>query len=194
MRRDTSRRPRGPSKPCSGPATIVVESGGEWINPETGEVENKVHLHWRLKKPAFGIDELAQLYEARSLAAQLVGADPTAKSIVHPMRWPGSWHRKKTPRLARIETLEEDAEIDLGEALEKLREAAGAAGLAPVKAPGGVAGDRREAAYPSMIGHALSAIPNGTDPAGARLGLLEQDRHDDLGLGRWLGGRAAGVP
>jgi hypothetical protein len=28
-----------------GPATVVVESGGEWINPETNEPEPKLHLH-----------------------------------------------------------------------------------------------------------------------------------------------------
>ena len=32
-----------------GTATVVVESGGEWINPVTGEIEPKVHLHWRLE-------------------------------------------------------------------------------------------------------------------------------------------------
>jgi hypothetical protein len=31
-----------------GPATIEVASGGEWPNPETGELEPKLHLHWRL--------------------------------------------------------------------------------------------------------------------------------------------------
>ena len=35
---------------------IVVESGGEWANPETGELEPKLHLHWRLQKPARGDD------------------------------------------------------------------------------------------------------------------------------------------
>ena len=33
-----------------GPATAVVESGGDWMNPATGEIEPKVHLHWRLKR------------------------------------------------------------------------------------------------------------------------------------------------
>ena len=88
-----------------GPATVVVESGGEWTNPETGEIEPKVHLHWRLKKPAATVEELAMLYEARALAATLVGGDRTNISIVHPMRWPGSWHCKKTPKLARIAAL-----------------------------------------------------------------------------------------
>ena len=55
-----------------GPATIVVESGGEWADPDTGEIENKTHLHWRLKTPAGTVDELALLYEARTLATELV--------------------------------------------------------------------------------------------------------------------------
>ncbi|MBV8617098.1 MAG: hypothetical protein JOY66_25435 [Acetobacteraceae bacterium] len=33
-----------------GTATVVVESGGVWANPETGEVRNKKHLHWRLSE------------------------------------------------------------------------------------------------------------------------------------------------
>ena len=103
-----------------GAATIVVESGGEWINGETGEIEPKVHLHWRLKKPAATVEELAMLYEARSLAAKLVGGDASNISIVHPIRWPGSWHRKKTPRLAKIAALSDDTEIDLEEALDAL--------------------------------------------------------------------------
>ena len=30
-----------------GPPTVVVASGGVWIDPESGEVEKKLHLHWR---------------------------------------------------------------------------------------------------------------------------------------------------
>src|SRR5690349_13097153 len=39
-----------------GPATLVVESGGQWTDPDTGEVQNKLHLYWRLKPPATGDD------------------------------------------------------------------------------------------------------------------------------------------
>jgi hypothetical protein len=117
---------RGKLEALLGPATVVVESGGEWTNPETGEIEPKVHLHWRLKKPAAEAEELALLYEARSLAATLVGADRSNISIVHPIRWPGSWHRKRAPKLARIVALAEDVEIELAEAVARLREAVGA--------------------------------------------------------------------
>ena len=34
-----------------GPATVAVASGGEWINPATGEITPKLHLHWRLNEP-----------------------------------------------------------------------------------------------------------------------------------------------
>ena len=75
-------RPAPPSNPCWA-ATVVVESGGEWMNPETGEVEPKVHLHWRLKKPASTLEELAALYEARSLAATRSAAtEPTCPSSI----------------------------------------------------------------------------------------------------------------
>src|SRR5262249_2954579 len=77
-----------------GPATVVVASGGEWTDPETGEVQPKLHLHWRLNRPVQDRGMLADLKTARSLACSLVGADPSNKSIVHPIRWPGSWHRK----------------------------------------------------------------------------------------------------
>ena len=37
-----------------GPATVVVRSGGAWIDPQTGEMHDKLHLHWRLHTPARG--------------------------------------------------------------------------------------------------------------------------------------------
>ena len=104
-----------------GPATIVVASGGTWSDPATDEVQAKVHLHWRLTEPAFEGD-LKRLKEARQLAARLVGADPTTITVVHPMRWPGSVHRKGEARLARI-VAQTDHEINLGSALEILRDA-----------------------------------------------------------------------
>ena len=86
-----------------GRATIVVRSGGMWTDPQTGEMQDKLHLHWRLARPASG-DELAKLKQARKLAARIVGGDPSNDPTVHPIRWPGSWHRKGKPRLCEIET------------------------------------------------------------------------------------------
>src|SRR5262249_34581571 len=47
-----------------GPATLVVRSGGTWTNPVTGKVEDKLHAHWRLQKPARGPDNIAKLKRA----------------------------------------------------------------------------------------------------------------------------------
>ena len=108
-----------------GPATVVVASGGEWLDPETGEIQDKLHLHWRLSEPTRTVDEHRKLKRARTLAAALVGGDASNKPVVHPIRWPGSWHRKATPRLATILHLS-DAELDLDDAIERLGEAVGA--------------------------------------------------------------------
>lgn len=103
-----------------GPATVVVASGGEWTDPHTGVVEDKLHLHWRCREPSRSTPEHASLKRARALACAFVGADATAVSLVHPLRWPGGWHRKKQPRLARIVDLKPDVEIDPSEAIELL--------------------------------------------------------------------------
>ena len=111
-----------------GPATFVVASGGKWTNTETSEVEDKLHLHWRLTEPTRALEEHKRLKEARTLATALVGGDASNHPIVHPIRWPGSWHRKRSPVLARIIN-ETQNEIELTAALEKLRAATTAAGL-----------------------------------------------------------------
>src|SRR5215831_21235713 len=83
--------------------TVVGASGGTWLNPETNKTEAKLHLHWRLVEPTRDPADHARLYEARALAAEIVGADKTAVALVHPLRWAGSWHRKTdTPRLVQL--------------------------------------------------------------------------------------------
>lgn len=106
---------------CLGPATAVVATGGQWVNPVTGEVEDKQHLHWRLTEPACGA-ELDRLKTARKIATQKVGGDPSGVNPVHPFRAPGSWHRKGEPRLATIVALNASAEIELGDALDRIGE------------------------------------------------------------------------
>jgi Primase C terminal 2 (PriCT-2) len=106
-----------------GPPTLVVASGGIWVNPETGLGEDKLHLYWRLAVPARDIDSFAKLMEALKIATGLVGAD-ASNTIVHPLRWPGSWHLKAAPRLCRIVEENDDVEVDLDAALELLRKAA----------------------------------------------------------------------
>ena len=139
-------------------ATCVVESGSTWIDPETGEITPKVHMHWRLSEPTTTQDEHAKLREARNLAALLVGADPTGKPVVHPLRWPGSWNRKQTPRMARISAIHEAAEINLDDALERLREAIEAAGVS--QTPVGTASSGKPQAAPDLVLSAMHAVPN----------------------------------
>jgi AAA domain len=122
-----------------GSATLVIRSGGRWRDPETGELRDKLHLHWRLAEPASGKGVLKQLKRARDIACRLVGADPSGKSVVHPYRWPGSWHRKHEPRLCEIETQDPDREIILENALELLEDAAEAA---PAEGEQAIGGDR----------------------------------------------------
>jgi hypothetical protein len=102
-----------------GPATFVVASGGQWTDPETGQAEPKLHLHWRLQRPATGAD-LATLKATRKLATAIVGGDPSNVPLVHPIRWPGSWHRKADPKLCQIIAQDPDAEIDLATAHKAL--------------------------------------------------------------------------
>ena len=66
--------------------------------------------------------EHARLKEPRRLAMILAGADGTAVPLCHPLRWSGSWHRKGEPRLAYIVELNSDAEIELGDVLDRLRD------------------------------------------------------------------------
>ena len=103
-----------------GPATVVVASGGMWLNPATGELEAKLHVHYRLTRSARG-DERELLGKARRLATEIVGGDTSNIPISHPIRWPGSWHRKDEPKLCRIDSLNADREIELAGALEILR-------------------------------------------------------------------------
>ena len=140
-----------------GPATVVVTSGSDWMNPETGEVKPKIHAHWRLNETTTTPEDHARLRQARDLAARLAGADPTGKPVVHPLRWPGSWNRKSTPRMARITQLNQAAEIDLGDALEKLGDAIEAAGLDKSDMPRG-SGNPQAPIH--LIMSALEAIPN----------------------------------
>jgi hypothetical protein len=107
-----------------GPATAVVESGGEWADPDTGELKPKLHTHHRLTTPARDESALAKLKLARKLAAKIVGSDTSNVPTVHPLRWPGSWHRKGKPTLCCIVELNPDSEIDLDDALAALQQVA----------------------------------------------------------------------
>jgi hypothetical protein len=134
-----------------GPATTVVRSGGIWTDA-IGTKHDKLHLHWRLAKPADDKATLGKLKQARDLAARLVGGDPTNKAVCHPIRWPGSWHCKGEPRLCEIESADPDQEIELEVALAALI-AASPAG------PGGASNDGPKTDW----GDAIDAIIAGVN-------------------------------
>src|SRR5258708_28640548 len=104
-----------------GPVTVSLMSGGIWIDANN-VAHSKLHLHWRLAVPARS-ERLKQLKQARDIAARIVGADPSNKPVCHPIRWPGSWHRKAEPVLCEITVNNPDVEIDLDAALAALRAA-----------------------------------------------------------------------
>ena len=106
-----------------GPATVIAISGGLWNDPDLQAQYWKMHAHWRLAEPARTPETLQQLKTCRKVAAALIGGDPTSASAVHPLRWPGCWHLKSTPRLAQIIEFTEH-EIDLRNALFALDEVA----------------------------------------------------------------------
>ena len=135
-----------------GEPTITVASGGEWENTTTGECERKLHIYWRLRSPTRTADEHKLLHKLRDLATKLVGADATNISLVHPIRWPGSWHTKTTPRLAQI-VFESDHEIDLGEALHAIEDATGTKSE-------GISPKNLRAANSADVASALALIPN----------------------------------
>ena len=115
-----------------GSPTMVVASGGLWVDADTGELHDKLHVHYRLAEPTQTPEEHERLKRARSLACDLVGADATSKPPVHPMRWAGTVHRKNpdAPRLARI-VEQNDTEIVLDDVLSELEGLAILRGEAP---------------------------------------------------------------
>ena len=56
-----------------GPATVIVASGGTWTDPETGEVQDKLHQYWRLREPTRTAEEHAKLKRCNRLAMVNVG-------------------------------------------------------------------------------------------------------------------------
>jgi putative DNA primase/helicase len=142
-----------------GPATVVVASGGTWTDPVTGRAFPKLHLHWRLSEPTRNTVDHAVLKQVRRLACALGSADTSAKTPVHPLRWPGTWHLKGDPRLARITALNPDAEVHLRMALEALEDAADAAGRGQSGDGAARAGNNPRADI-RRVASALGAIPN----------------------------------
>ena len=173
-----------------GPPTVIVASGGKWADPATGEVQPKLHGHWRLSEPTRATEEHGRLKLARRLATALVGGDATNVPTVHPIRWPGSVHRKGQPKLARIVELHEDAEIDLGEALEALEAAATAHGISLTKGHG-----RQPASSATRLPHSRDHVRQGLHRAAdGPVGPLCRRRHDQAKIVETLQGFMLAVP
>jgi hypothetical protein len=108
-----------------GEPTFTIRSGGSWLNPDTGLREDKLHLYWRLREPTNDAEGHMLLREANKLATKLVGADAASSAVIHPMRYPGSWHRKAEPPRLCVILHATETEVELQTALDLLREAAG---------------------------------------------------------------------
>ncbi len=143
--------------PILGEPTLAVASGGRWVDPDTGELEDKLHLYWRLAAPTRTEEEHGKLYAARAIVQRIVGSDATSISIVHPLRWAGSVHTKAEHRLATIVRRTEN-EADLDDALARLRAACPEHG-----ADGDHASASTAAGDLADLESALAVIPNDCD-------------------------------
>ena len=103
-----------------GQPTILMASGSVLARPN-GDIQKKVHAHWRLTKPTRTMGEHLVLREARRLANLVTKGDASAVPLVHPLRWPGTWNVKNEPVMARIIHKDLSREIDLSEALDRLQ-------------------------------------------------------------------------
>ena len=121
-----------------------------------------------------------------TLATNLVGGDGTNKSIVHPIRWPGSWHRKNTPRLAKIV-----ASSETTRSISPRRLSVFATRPAPLTFAG--FGFKTSGKTRRRRSRSRSLGSLGHPERRSRMGRLEQDRHGDLGRYRRLGSRPQGV-
>lgn len=182
-----------------GEPTVVVASGGEWTDPATGEVRDRLHLHWRLAEPTRDLAGHRRLKLARELAAQLVGGDPSAGPVVHPFRWPGTLHMKREPhRLANIVAIDHAAEIDLDAALTALQGAVGETARAKPDSAFGALHDGQGGSPGDLLARdildvaaALAAVPNSETVEWAdwnKIGLAAYSASGghDAGFAAWL--------
>jgi hypothetical protein len=164
-------------KQILGRPTVVVASGGKWTDPASGQVHDKLHLHWRLRPPARG-EDVARLKQARDLAARLVGADRSNIPPCHPIRWPGSWHRKAEPVMCRIEEANLDSEIDLASALAVLT-----AACPPPDPQQQANGKDHPAGTSPGWSEQIHGIISGNDYHGALVSLAAKILHSGMGDG-----------
>lgn len=186
-----------------GPPTVVVESGGVAVDPATGEIVPRLHVHYRLSEPTRTPEEHARLKRARAFACDLAGGDGSAKPIVHPIRWAGTVHRKNpdAPRPCRIVELNPAAEIALEHALAELEGLAtlrgwaadqGRAGAKPGTDP--EAGDDLLAACAAAMTNPLPPrMPGAEGPEGEPRGGWADWNRIGLAFYRASGGSEAGL-
>ena len=113
-----------------GTPTLIVKSGGTWLDLDTGLSEDRCHVYWRLSTPARTKADQVRLERANEIVTRIVASDPTAVPLCHPLRWPGSWHKKAEPRLVRIAEINREREVILDDILPTLEDTARALGIA----------------------------------------------------------------
>ena len=99
-----------------GTPALVVASGGV---TETGQP--KLHLYWRLSRPATGF-ELVRACRLRETLARKSGGDPSLAKASQPIRLAGSVHCKHGDR-APVRIIEESDRVSELEVLERAAEA-----------------------------------------------------------------------
>ncbi len=97
-----------------GPPSLEVTSGG--VNPDG---QDRLHLYWKLNKPATDAD-VGKVCELRGAIAAKVGGDPSFRSAHQPIRVAGSIYRKGgAERLVAIQALRQE-HYDLADFVERV--------------------------------------------------------------------------
>lgn len=77
-----------------GPATYIVASGSDWIDPQTGEREAKRHAYWLFEKPARTPTEIARVIGLFKAAKPLFAGADRSITPAHGLRLWGSANTK----------------------------------------------------------------------------------------------------
>ena len=103
-------------------------------------------------------------------------------SIVHPIRWPGAGTARRRHGLRKIVASSDDNEIDLTEAVERLRDAART--LRSSARPGCKANGKLAAPDHAAVAAALAVIPQRQRPQGRPV-LHDWNYWNDIGMKTW---------
>jgi hypothetical protein len=77
-----------------GPATYIVASGSDWVDPLTGEIEAKRHAYWLFKQAARTPTEIARVIDLFKAAKRMFAGADKSITPVHGMRLWGTANRK----------------------------------------------------------------------------------------------------